>query len=360
VTRHRSHRGRAAIGACALAVVSLAFAGTTAAHGPDPIIPGSGTLWRQDQVVPFQWQTGSTPPVWMATAIDLAAGDVSESRSSRAAVFVRSASANAVVGYGGYYPCDAYGIACADRTGMTNGIFGVWFRPHGWVFDWGTLRWCQALSTPTNGCFDAENVALDELGHIEILGHHVNFSDGSDYSDAIVQATGHTRANVGWNAHAFGRCDIARLQLEYERRDPGNPVSTCLSLGSSLTLVASSTSLYAGETAAFTATLKISMSSAAVALSGDPLSDRTVSLQRRAIGSSMWATVATMPASATTDGVYNLNWSPTMTYDWRAVFTAPSSDGLIGSTSAIVRVSVSGCTGSGCPQSVLRHRRGGA
>ena len=358
MTPYRVHQHRPSIAAAAVVLALVLFAGTTVAHGPDPLIPGSGTLWHQNQVVPFQWQSIATPPAWMATAIDLGAGDVGESRSSRAAVFVRAASAPAAIAYGGWNPCDSYGIACMDRTGMTNGVFGVWFRPHGWAFDWGNLRWCQAQSTPTNGCYDAENTALDELGHVEILGHHVNFNDESDFTDAIVQYAGHARPKAGWNAHAFGRCDIARLQLEYERIDPANPVSTCLSLGSTLTLGASPTSLYAGDTATFTATLKISYASAAEALSGDPLSDRTVSLQRRAIGSTTWTTVTTMPASATVEGAYTLSWSPTVTYDWRAVFTAPSTEGLNSSTSPIVRVSVSGCTGSGCPQSVPRSGGG--
>jgi len=335
--------------ALAATFISIVVAGDGLAHGPDPIL-GVGTLWKRDQVVPFQWQVGSVPTGSIATAIDLGAGDVGESRASRAAVFVRAASAPAKIAYGGWNPCDSYGIACADRTGMTNGIFGVWFRPHGWVMDWGTLRWCQIDSA--NGCYDIEQVALDELGHIEVLGHHVNYGDESDYTDAIVQYASRAKPRTGYNFHAYGRCDIARLQLEYERRDPGNPVSTCLNLSSSLGLGVSSTSLYAGDTAQFTATLKIAVSSAARALSGDPLSDRTVSLQRRAIGSTTWTTVGAMSRSTTTEGAYTLSWSPTATYDWRATFIAPSTDGVSDATSGIVRVTASGCSGTGCPQSV--------
>lgn len=344
MTRHRS------TAALAVAVLlCIASPGASLAHGPDPLIPGTATLWRQDQVVTYQWQAGGVPPAAMASAIDLGAGDVGESRASRAAVFVRTTSAPAKVAYGGWNPCASYGIACMDRSGMSSGVFGVWFRPHGWAFDWGTLRWCQIDSA--NGCYDAERVALDELGHVEVLGHHVNYADESDYTDAIVQYAGRSKPRTGWDYHAFGRCDIARLQLEYERRDPGNPVSTCLSLSSSLTLAASPTSLYAGSTARFTATLKIAVSTAARALSGDPLSDRTIWLQRRALGSTTWTTIAAMSASTSAEGVYTVNWSPTVTYDWRATFTAPSTEGLTSATSAIVRVTVSGCTGSGCPQS---------
>lgn len=334
----------------AAACLSLATASAAVAHGPDPLIPGSGTLWPRDTVATYQWQIGSVPPAAMATAIDLGAGDVGESRKSRAAQFFRMPNSPATIAYGGWNPCSSFGIACADRTGMTNNVFGVWFRPHGWAFDWGKLRWCQIDSS--NGCYDAERVALDELGHIEVLGHHVNYADESDYTDAIVQFAGRAKPRTGWDFHAFGRCDVARLQLEYERLNPGDPVSTCLSLSSSLSLAVSPTSIYAGDTTHFTATLKISVSSAARAMSGDPVSDRTISLQRRAVGSTTWTTVATMAANAFVEGSYSASWSPTVTYDWRASFTAPSTEGLSDATSPITRVTVSGCTGSGCPQSV--------
>ena len=338
----------AAVSLVAAAALSLRV-GPVLAHGPDPVI-GTAT-WARDQVVPYQWSPTGIPPSWMAAAIDAGAGDVGESRASRAAVFARSVSAPAQIAYGGYVPCDSYGIACMDRSGMYNGTFGVWFRPQGWAFDWGYLRWCQGLSIPTNGCYDAENVALDELGHVEILGHHVNYSDASDFTDAVVQYAARQRPNTGWNQHLFGRCDVARLQLEYERRDPGNPVSTCLSLASTNTLAPSAVSVWVGETIHFNSMLKLTTSSVAGAMAGDPLSDRTVVLQRRAVGATTWATVGTMPPNPTTEGMYTLNWSPTTTYEWRTIFTAPSGDGVLSSSSAVVRVTVSGCTGSGCPQS---------
>jgi hypothetical protein len=58
-----------------------------------------------------------------------------------------------------------------------------------------------------------------------------------------------------------------------------------------------------------------------------------------------------MPPNSSTEGMYTLTWSPTTTYDWRSIFSAPTGDGILSSTSAVVRVTVSGCTGSGCPQS---------
>ena len=81
----------------------------------------------------------------------------------------------------------------------------MWLREQGHVFDWGTLKWCQTYTNPPNGCYDAENISLDEFGHVDGLGHHVNKDDGSDYLDAVVQTYSRTKPNTGWNVHAFGR-----------------------------------------------------------------------------------------------------------------------------------------------------------
>jgi hypothetical protein len=48
-------------------------------------------------------------------------------------------------------------------------------------------------ASPTNGCYDAETIALDEFGHVEVLNHHVNFADESDYTHAVVQTYSRTR-----------------------------------------------------------------------------------------------------------------------------------------------------------------------
>ena len=340
------------IRAAATLVAAVAMLGPTAAnvsaHGPDPLF-GTRT-WAANQVVPYTWQSGMVPPSWMQPGIDAGAGDVGESRRSRAATFVRQAGAASTIAYGAYMPCPSYAIACADRTGAPSSFEGLWFRVQGWAFDWGTMRWCQAQATASDGCYDVENIALDELGHIEILGHHVNYDDASDFTDAVVQASARARPRAGWNQHAFGDCDVARLQLEYERPTPSDPVSTCLSIASVASLTASPTTAYAGTTVAFAATLRVTVDATTNrALSGDPLSDRTVLLQRRAIGATTWTTVSTMTPSASTEGLYNALWTPTLTYDWRVLFASPPDEGVSGTTSGVVRVTVSGCSGSGCP-----------
>jgi hypothetical protein len=316
------------------------------AHGPNPLI--GTTLWGRDQVVPYTWETGLVPPAWMVAAIDAGAADVGQSRHSRAATFVRQSGAASRVAYG-VTPCPSYGIACMDRTGVPAKFAGMWFRPQGWAFDWGTLKWCQFYDTFPFGCYDVENVTLDELGHMEILWHHANYTDESDYLDSVVQASAHTKGRLGWNEHVFGRCDVARLQLEYERPSSAEPVSTCLALATSLTLSATPASAYVGTGVSFSATLRIAATSGAEAMAGDALSGRDVLLQRRPVGGTAWTTVATMTVGSS--GTYSATWSPTATYDWRAYFLTPSDEGLRGTGSGFVRVTVSGCSGTGCPQS---------
>jgi hypothetical protein len=343
-------RHRTIVLATGLAAALLA-PGTAAAHGPDPLL-GTRT-WNANQVVGYSWASGLVPPAWMTPAIDAGAVDVGESRASRAASFVRTANAPSTIAYGAN-PCPSYGIACMDRTGVPTSFAGVWFRPHGWTFDWGTLRWCQAQSSYTDGCFDVETVTLDELGHVEILGHHVNYDDGSDYTDSVVQAYSRSRPKAGWNQHVFGVCDTARLQLEYQLVTASDPVSTCLDLRTTITLSASPTSVYLGASVAFSATLRVSTDTTNYrAMSGDWLSRRALLLQRRTPGTTAWTTVATFSPSASTEGLYAAVWSPTDTYDWRVQFARPSSEGLIGASSSAIRISVSGCTGTGCPSRVI-------
>ena len=326
------------LAALSLTAISIAPA---AAHGPDPLL--GGTPWAPDQVVGYGWRSGQVPPSWAAIPIDAAAADAGSSRGSRAARFVRGSSPTSLVAYGEPTGCSAAGIACFDRAGAPNS-FRMWFRAHGYVFDWGALRWCQGLATIANGCFDIENIALDEFGHVEILQHHVNNAGDGDYLDAVVQTVSRARPAAGWNAHAFGRCDVARLQLEYERIGPADLFSTCLAIGTTTTLAASATTISTGGSVRFSASLRAAALAANRALAGDPISGRPVLLQRRTPGATAWTTIATMTSSSTTPGTYTATVSPTATYEWQATFATPTTEGLTGSSSAVVKVTVSGAS----------------
>jgi hypothetical protein len=58
-----------------------------------------------------------------------------------------------------------------------------------------------------------------------------------------------------------------------------------------------------------------------------------------------------MTPSATA-GTYVYMWSPTTTYEWQATFATPAGEGITGSTSSVLSVTVSGCS-LNCPQMVV-------
>jgi hypothetical protein len=349
VTRRRSRsrfRGRmmlhpiSALAGGLLLSVGPVLGPVALAHGPDPTV--GGKLWAANQAVAYQWRVGQVPPDWMASAIDAAAADATGSRASKAASFSRAASGKSTIAYGEPTGCSPAGIACFSRANAPTS-FSMWFRANGFAFDWGKLRWCQGPGGFTDGCFDAETIALDEFGHVEILDHHLNLGDESDYGDAVVQATSRARPQTGWNAHAFARCDVARLQLEYGLADASTPVSTCLSAGTTTGLAASSTFVTLGSTVAVSARLQVASSSTYRALSGAPLSRRVVNVQRRDPVTGAWSTVTQLTSSPGTDGLYTGSITPLATADWRAAFTASSAEGLTGSVSPTVRISISTC-----------------
>ena len=223
----------------------------------------------------------------------------------------------------------------------------MWLREQGRVFDWGTLKWCQLYTNPPNGCYDAETVALDEFGHIQGLGHHVNHADESDYLDAVVQAVSRTRPETGWNLHVYGPCDVAALQLRYDTPSSAAKISTCLDLDTTVTLSASPASIAFGGTTRLTAVLKVTDAAAAGPIGGSPLTSRTVRLQRRAPGASTWTTVGVMPPT-TASGTYSLTQKLQTDAEFRAYFATPGDEGLDGDTSPVTTVAVGPCTGS-CP-----------
>jgi hypothetical protein len=317
----------------AVGALLAASVGVTA-HSPDPIFSGR---WNQNQALTFAWRSGSVPATGYQTAIKAAAADASASRGSQAATFSYAAGSGNLIGYGTAATCSPLGIACFTRNAPTS--FTMWMREQGHKFDWGSLRWCQAYTSAPDGCYDVENIMLDEFGHVEILNHHGNYSNGTDYTDAVVQEGSRTKPTSGWNAHAFGRCDVASLQVQYDMQSWGAKYSTCLDLATTLGLAASPTAVSRGGTVTLTATLKVADVSSYVRLGLNPISTRTVTLQRRAAGTSTWSTAGTM-AIGSTSGTYRMSFSLTSATEFRAVFAKPSDEGLRAATSPVVTVAV--------------------
>jgi hypothetical protein len=179
---------------------------------------------------------------------------------------------------------------------------------------------------------------LDEFGHVEILNHHANYYGDSDYTDAVVQTVSRAKPLSGWNAHAFGRCDVASLQVQYDMQSWGAKYSTCLDLTTTMTLVADPASLAASGTVTLTATLKVADNPAHSRLALNPVALRVVTLQSRAPGGS-WTTVGAMPYGSPS-GTYTRAVRLTSRTEFRAVFATPTDEGLRGTTSPIVTVAV--------------------
>lgn len=338
-----------ATAAAAFLLATSMAAGGAIAHSPDPAL--SGGAFGQNQVLRFHWRAGSEPAAVIKEAIKDAANDANATRASKAATFDFDGSGPSLIGYGAGATCGVNGLACFTRD-VPDG-FTMWFREQGHVFDWGTLKWCETYTTPPNGCYDAENVALDEFGHVEGLGHHDNYDSDSDYEDAVVQTYSRTKPAAGYNKHVFGRCDIARLQILYDMLTTSAKYSTCLDLSSVVTITASPTQIVVGSATTLVATLKVVDYDSYGRLGGNAVSGRTVTLQRRAVGTTTWTAVGTMAVGSSV-GTYVLAQRPGGATEYRAVFATPSSEGINGDSSPAVRVDVTGCTAVLGPQSVIQ------
>jgi hypothetical protein len=330
--RTRTHTLRVVAGVVAAVVVLLLATAGVTAHSPDPIFPGG--RYNQNQNLPFSWRSGAVPATGYQTAIKAAAADASNTRGSQAATFSYVAGSSNLIGYGTGATCGPKGIACFTRTAPVS--FTMWMREQGHVFDWGSLRWCQHYSTWPDGCYDVENIMLDEFGHVEILDHHTNYSGSSDYTDAVVQEASRTKPNAGWNAHAFGRCDVASLQVQYDMQGWGAKYSTCLDLATTLTVGASAGYVPYGGTVTLTAALKVADNASYSRLALNPIALRTVSLQRRPPGGT-WSTVGTM-SPGSSSGTYTRSVQITAHTEFRAVFAKPSDEGIRAATSSPVTV----------------------
>jgi len=314
-------------------VVSLASVPGVAGHAPDPALSGR---WNQNQALTYSWRSGSVPDPKFQAPINAAAADATASRASQAATFAYSSGSSNLIGYGTGATCSTSGIACFSRSAPTG--FSMWMREQGHKYDWGSLRWCQYYSTWPDGCFDVENIMLDEFGHVEILNHHANYSGESDYLDALVQTKSHAKPQTGWNAHAFARCDVATLQIQYDMQGWGAKYSTCLDLATTLTLGANAGYVGYGGTVTLTATLKVANDPSYSRLAANPVSLRYVTLESRPTGGS-WTSLGTM-AYGSTSGTYSKAVQLTTRREFRAVFPKPSTEGLRASTSGTVVVAI--------------------
>ena len=316
--------------------------GGAAAHGPDPML--SGGLFAQNQDLRFRWRAGSEPTAVIKTAIKAAAADANATRGSKAATFTYDA--------GGAEPDrlrsrrdlrrqrpgllharaprPASRCGCASRATSSTGA-----RSSG----------ARRTPAPPNGCYDAETIALDEFGHVEGLNHHVNYANDSDYLDAVVQTYSRTKPAAGWNMHAFGRCDVATLQLQYDMQTWSAKYSTCLDLATSSPSARrrprsrSAARRRSPRRSRSWTTTRTCGSAATRSRAGPSPSSAGPRARRPGPASGRW------PLGAA-GGTYVITQSPRSDTDYRAVFATPSNEGINGDTSPTVSVLVFSHCGS--------------
>lgn len=333
--RQSLHRTRALPAALLAAVIALA-ASALPATALSPTPKGSAA-WNLNQLIGYKWAGNHVPPSWMKSAINGAAADSTASRASKAARLVYDSSAASWVSYTDNMPAGALGYV--SYKSVSDNEFHVKMRVQGWVFDWGTLKWCQYYDSPPSGCFDAETIALHEFGHVQGLDHvhdKLGQREWEYWTDSVMHPTMRSKSSTGWNMHAFGRCDVARLQMMYGPLDSYTHISTCLSVDTRLTFSSSASYVDYGKYVTFTSYLRIADDATGKELGGNPLSGRSVVLQYRPLGGSGWTKYGSMTPSV--GGKYTVSVAIRSDREWRAKFAAPSDEGLNGSFSGTVTV----------------------
>lgn len=301
-----------------------------------PVPPFAAGAWAKDKSLPFKWGAGDVPPDWAKGALKSGADDASRTSDARSPDFdYRSGASNAIY-YTGQLPsfCGA-AIACAGRNKPAS-WWGVWIKPHGSDFSWGTLRWCQ--KSQAGSCFDIRRVVLHELGHVAGLNHPESAGFRLQPYDTVMHSITPANSKPGGTRHAFGRCDVATLQELYDV--PANTVriATCNDVITRLSLAANRGAIDAGDSVTLRASLVIADRSAYGELADNPLNQRSVKLKYRRAGSAAdWSTAWMRPGNS---GSYDLVIKPSDTWEFKATFPTPDDEGLQFSRSEVVEVRV--------------------
>lgn len=316
--------------------VGIAALEPAGAARPTPNFSAGG--WSKDKKLTYRWRTGAVPPSWAASPLQAGAQDATRSSGARSPRFVYSSGGANSVAYTGTLPgfCSSAAIACASRSMPTS--WGVWIRPYGTDYSWGTLRWCQKTSS-SGGCFDIRRVMLHELGHIAGLNHPSSLGFTLSAGDSVMQGITPMRPQAGSSRHAFGRCDVATLQELYDTPDNKTDISTCNDVATKVSLVADTPTIAKGASVRLTATLTVATQSSYRQLAGNALNGRSLKLKYRRVGSGdTWKTV--WMRSLYRQGRYEASLSPGATWEFRAVFSKPTDEGLRYSRSDIMKVKV--------------------
>jgi hypothetical protein len=301
--------------------------------------------WFPWSALAFRYHTTEVSPSWMREAIEAAADDATDTSKALSPIFTPGASGSqGVIRYTASFPASCLNaIACAGHEADQ---WTLRMRPQGYDFRWGTLRWCQR--TNSDGCFDAERVALHEFGHVVGLDHPETVGFRLSPSSTVMHQVTASRPHAAWDRHSFGACDVASLQEQFGTPTMSTLISGCNDVDTLTTLTASATQVGAGGRLVLTATLRIRSDSAYGQLSGMRLDGRSVQLRRRPVGSTDTWTTSWMRASGA-PGVYSITLYPRATYEYKAAFGTPDNEGLHGDSSDALTVQVTGGCAGNCP-----------
>jgi len=161
------------------------------------------------------WRFGSFPATaWMRTAVTNALTTASHTIYANPDFeYTTGTSANVTVEYlnSSATSCTTgvYNWVGCAKTSATSPFttWRVWLASNRCWTNGAGGRTC----TSDTGAFDVETVTLNEMGHVNILAHHVNPA----YSDAVVQAGPVSYPNTNWQMRSFRWADLGRLLLLY-------------------------------------------------------------------------------------------------------------------------------------------------
>ena len=188
----------------------------------------AGPVARRRSVRPepgarFRWRSGAEPTAAIKTAINAAAADATATQGSKAATFAYDTAGANPIGYGAGR--DVRGERARLLHADAPDGFTMWLREQGHVFDWGTLKWCQAYAARrTAATTPRRSRSTSSATSRASTTTSTTPTIATTTTPSSRRSRGRSRRR-GWNRHTFGRCDVATLQRRV-RRAVDRPRST--------------------------------------------------------------------------------------------------------------------------------------
>lgn len=193
----------------------LASVGATRADGPDPYLgtwkwPSNYTsTYKFDSTIPELWFRQQVTSGFSGMNYTSAANPMFVHNSTSTKGLVRRISnGTSCVGSFGWAGCALYN----PNSNPSLVTWKVYFATQWCWFDGGSNQTCGTSR------LDVRTVTLNEVGHVNTLGHHspqVPATQQDDYNDAVVQAHPVSYPNTHWKRHAVLWADLAALKNRY-------------------------------------------------------------------------------------------------------------------------------------------------